>query len=58
MDIVEEGKGFIKIKIDTRNVRVSDIVYKYSSVCEIKDINVIETGIDEIIYKLYTEFQV
>ncbi len=58
VDIVEEGKGFIKIKIDTRNVRVSDIVYKYSSVCEIKDINVIETGIDEIIYKLYTEFQV
>lgn len=58
MNIVEEGAGIIRIKIDTRKVRVSDIVYEYSSVCEIKDINVIETGIDDIIYKLYTEFQV
>lgn len=57
-NIVEEGAGIIRIKIDTRKVRVSDIVYEYSSVCEIKDINVIETGIDDIIYKLYTEFQV
>ena len=58
MNIVEEGAGIIRIKIDTSKVRVSDIVYEYSSVCEIKDINVIETGIDDIIYKLYTEFQV
>lgn len=58
VDIVEDTDGLMRIKIDTRKTRVSDIVYEYSKVCEIKDINVIETGIDEIIYKLYTEFQV
>lgn len=58
VDIVEDTDGLMRIKIDTRKTRISDIVYEYSKVCEIKDINVIETGIDEIIYKLYTEFQV
>ena len=58
VDIVEDTDGLMRIKIDTRKTRVSDIVYEYSKVSEIKDINVIETGIDEIIYKLYTEFQV
>ena len=58
VDIVEDTDGLMRIKIDTRKTRVSDIVYEYSKVCGIKDINVIGTGIDEIIYKLYTEFQV
>ena len=55
---LEESQGLIRMKIDTRKIMVSDIVRKYSEVCEIKDINVIETGIDDIIYKLYKEYQV
>lgn len=58
IDILEETQGLIRMKIDTRKIMVSDIVRKYSEVCEIKDINVIETGIDDIIYKLYKEYQV
>ena len=58
IDILEETQGLIRMKIDTRKTKVSDIVRKYSEVCEIKDINVIETGIDDIIYKLYQEYQV
>lgn len=58
IDILEEAQGIIRMKIDTRKIMVSDIVRKYSEVCEIKDINVIETGIDDIIYKLYKEYQV
>lgn len=58
IDILEESQGLIRMKIDTRKIMVSDIVRKYSEVCEIKDINVIETGIDDIIYKLYKEYQV
>ena len=41
VDIVEDTDGLMRIKIDTRKTRVSDIVYEYSKVCEIKDINVI-----------------
>lgn len=58
IDVLEEAQGLIRMKIDTRKIMVSDIVRKYSEVCEIKDINVIETGIDDIIYKLYKEYQV
>lgn len=58
IEILEETQGLIRMKIDTRKTKVSDIVRKYSEVCEIKDINVIETGIDDIIYKLYKEYQV
>lgn len=58
IDILEEAQGLIRMRIDTRKIMVSDIVRKYSEVCEIKDINVIETGIDDIIYKLYKEYQV
>lgn len=58
IDILEETQGLIRMKIDTRKIMVSDIVRKYSEVCEIKDINVIEIGIDDIIYKLYKEYQV
>ena len=58
IDILEETQGLIRMKIDTRKIMVSDIVRKYSEVCEIKDINVIETGIDDIIYKLYKEYHV
>ncbi len=58
IDILEESQGLIRMKVDTRKIMVSDIVRKYSEVCEIKDINVIETGIDDIIYKLYKEYQV
>ena len=57
-EIISNGNGIIRIKIDTKKLTVSDITYKYSEVCEIKDINVIASSIDEIIYKLYTEFQI
>lgn len=58
INILEETQGLIRMKIDTRKIGVSDIVRRYSEVCEIKDINVIETGIDDIIYKLYKEYHV
>lgn len=57
-EIVSNDGNVIRIKIDTKYVKVSDITYEYSKVCEIKDINVISEGIDDIIYKLYTEFQI
>ena len=35
---------------------ISDIVSKYSKVCEINDINVLNESIDEIIIKLYEDY--
>ena len=56
--IVSNENGVIKIKIDSKKVSVSDVVMKFANVCEIKDINVIAETIDNIIYKLYKDYQV
>lgn len=57
-EIVSNGNGVIKIKIDARNLTVSDVTREYTKVCEIKDINVLSSPIDDIIYKLYEDFQI
>ncbi len=56
--IVSNENGIIKIRIDSKKISVSDVVMKYANVCEIKDINVIAETIDNIIYKLYKDYQV
>ena len=57
-EIVSNSNGVIKIKIDARNLTVSDVTREYTKVCEIKDINVLSSPIDDIIYKLYEDFQI
>lgn len=57
-EIVSNDNGVIKIKIDGRKLTVSDVTREYTKVCEIKDINVLSSPIDDIIYKLYEDFQI
>ena len=35
---------------------ISDVIRQYSSVCEIEDVNILENSIDDIIVKLYKEY--
>lgn len=56
--VVSKENGIIKIKIDSKKISVSDVTMEYAKVCEIKDINVISETIDNIIYKIYKEFEV
>lgn len=53
--IVSKEKDVVRILIDTKKISVSSITLEYSKVCEIKDVNIIEKGIDDIIYDLYQE---
>ena len=53
---VSKEKDVVRILIDTKKVSVSSITLEYSKVCEIKDVNIIEKGIDDIICDLYQEF--
>ena len=55
--ICNEGNT-IRIKINSKKTSVSDVTMQYAKVCEIKDINVINKSIDDIIYKLYEEFKI
>jgi len=57
-EIISNLNGVIKIKIDNKDVTASDVTMEYSKVCEIKDINVLSSPIDDIIYKLYEDFEI
>lgn len=57
-EIISNDSGVIKIKIDNRVVTASDVTREYSKICEIKDINVLSSPIDDIIYKLYEDFKI
>ena len=55
--IVSKEKDVVRILIDTKKISVSSITLEYSKVCEIKDVNIIEKGIDDIIYDLYQDLE-
>ena len=57
-EIVSNENGIIRVKIDSKKISVSDVTMEYAKVCEIKDINVISETIDNIIYKLYKDYEI
>ena len=57
-EIITNDNGIVRIKIDSKKIKVSKVVEIYSKVCEIKDINVLNDSIDDIIYKLYGDFKI
>lgn len=57
-EIISNENGVIRLKIDAKKVTVSKVTMEYSQVCEIKDINVETTPIDDIIYNLYEDFKI
>lgn len=54
VSILKKEKNRILLEVNN-NQSISNIVKVYSDYCEIKDINVINKTIDEIIYELYKE---
>ena len=57
-EVISNSNGVIKVKIDSKKVTVSEVTIEYSKKCEIKDINVLSSPIDDIIYKLYEDFEI
>lgn len=57
-EVISNSNGIVKLKIDSRKMSVSDVTREYTKVCEIKDINVLSSPIDDIIYKLYEDFEI
>ena len=53
-NLIEQNKNRILLEIDN-NTSVSNIINKYSKECEIKDVNVYEDNLDDIIFKLYQD---
>ena len=53
--IIKKENNRIILEVDTKEVSISSVVKKYTNECEIKDINVYDEDIDNIIVKLYQE---
>ncbi|MBQ7240120.1 MAG: ABC transporter ATP-binding protein [Bacilli bacterium] len=54
--VLKKEPGKVLLEVDMNNQTISNIVKVYSDYCEIKDINVYNKTIDEIIYELYKGF--
>ena len=55
-DIIEKKRNYVLLNVDMKKTTISDVVSKYSKVCEINDINVLSESMDDIIIKLYEDY--
>ncbi len=55
--VVEKFKNRVILEV-SNDISVSNIINKYSLECEIKDVNVFEQNLDDIIFKLYRELNI
>lgn len=58
VEIINKKRNYILLDVNMKNNTISDIVSKYSKVCEINDINVLNDNLDDIILKLYKEYNI
>lgn len=56
VEIVEKERNKVVLLLDAKKKSVSDIIREYSNVCEIEDVNILENNIDDVIVKLYKEY--
>ena len=56
--IIEKKKNKILLNVNMEKNTISKVIREYSKVCEIDDVNVIDEDIDNIIVKLYQEFDI
>ena len=57
VEILEKDKNKIILDIDTNHHTISSIIEKFTSLCEIQDVNVYSEDIDNVIVKLYEELE-
>ena len=57
VEILEKNDNKIVLDVDTNKNTISGIIEKFTSSCEIQDVNVINEDIDNIIVKLYQDLE-
>lgn len=57
-EIVEENDNKVIINVNDRKESISYIISKYSEQCDILDVNIYEDNIDDIILKMYEEYNI
>ncbi len=54
--VIEKSKNKVLLNVNMEKNTISKVIREYSKVCEIEDVNVYEEDIDNIIVKLYQEY--
>ena len=56
VEIIKKDTSKVLLNVDMNYNTISKVIREYSKVCEIEDVNVLEENIDDIIVKLYKEY--
>lgn len=56
VEVIKKEKNKVLLSVNMESNSISDVIRHYSKVCEIEDVNVLENSIDNIIVKLYKEY--
>ncbi len=56
VEVINKEKNKVLLSVNMENNSISDVIRHYSKVCEIEDVNILENSIDDIIVKLYKEY--
>lgn len=58
VSLIEKQKNRVLLDVNMNKTTISEVVSEYSKLCEINDINILNDDLDEIIYKLYKEYNI
>ena len=56
VSVIEKKRNYILLDVNLDKTNVSNVVNDFSKVCEINDINLLEDNMDDIIIKLYEDY--
>ena len=56
VEVLKKEKEKVLLNVDMTSNTISKVIREYSKVCEIEDVNVLEDSIDNVIVKLYKEY--
>ena len=56
VEVIKKENNKVLLSVNMESNSISDVIRYYSKVCEIEDVNVLENSIDNIIVKLYKEY--
>ena len=56
VEVIKKEKNKVLLNVDMAKNTISNVIREYSKICEIEDVNVLPSNIDDVIIKLYKEY--
>ncbi len=55
-EVIKKQRNKVLLEVKVNEKTISEVIREYSKVCEIEDVNILENSIDNVIVKLYEEY--